>query len=230
MAILLIGLIILLCGLGYGLLKPHRRARLSSSPQFTEQPTFDGLFAEQRAEEVRQLAHAEAHERAAKDRNSLLMRAGQGDLSTLNEAAARNDAKLYGETLQALLAAMQSEPQALADYIIASGSLRANARLVESLIDRALDAKSIARLLYIAALSDDVAIYERAAHIALRGWRENRIAAADLRALLESSYWLFAPEIRTANFSLQQLMAALRRALAAAHESSTQTRADRARP
>ena len=241
MAILLIGLIILLGGLAYGRSRKDRRAQLSPPNHFNDHRAFDGLFAEKLAQETRQLALQETQARASMERNALLNRAQRGDLSALAEAAAYHEADLYSQTLQALIDSARAEPDAaaLADYIIDSGKLRANGRLAELIMKSEASepsTKSIARLLYIAALADNEKTYHQAARVALCRLQQKRIAAADLRALFESSYWLVAPEIRQANFSLQQLMADMRRALAATHAPSTQTdhigqpRADRAQP
>jgi hypothetical protein len=76
-------------------------------------------------------------------------------------------------------------------------------------------------MLRVAALADDAAIYERAVEEAIEFWQRGQIAeltAENLLALVESQYWVLAPEARRsgAGFALRQSLERCRRQLAQA--------------
>src|SRR5262245_18252979 len=110
----------------------HRRKSSTppKDPDFLPEPRgFDGLFAEQRAEEMKLLEQAEAERRAQERLRCLLVRAGEGDKTALDEAHEYGDAAFYREILQTLVAGAESDQEALrsiAEYIVASRALRSS--------------------------------------------------------------------------------------------------------
>jgi hypothetical protein len=201
-----------------------RRLRLRAARAQIIPPRFGGLFADQKpyiSTEQSPSASASAPQlKLLNDtRAALLARAAEGDHEVLREAA-RFDAykTLYGEVLDKLTARALDNPtqtHALAAFIARNDELRGAPRLAERLIEiwqAAPDKSSIALMLHTAALSNDAAIYERAIETLVQCWREERLPpplAEDLRALIESEYWLLAPEARSsgAGFVLKQTMA-----------------------
>jgi hypothetical protein len=192
-----------------------------------ESKTFDGLFAERHEEEARALAKAEAELREEEERAALLARAYVGDETALDEAHARGNRELYDEVLDALVAQGEGDAErlrAIAEYIVDSGGLRATPGFAATMIeayDRRLDQRSLADMLYLAALSDDAAVFERAvvaARARFRLGRIPRLSPRDFIATVECGYWLISAETRYsgAGFVLKQLIAGLRRELAAA--------------
>lgn len=165
---------------------------------------------------------AAASEHAAE----LWRRARSGDKAALRDAHASGDVGLYHQTLDALVARAGDSAGAtwaLASYISDSNQLRANANLAESVMKfwkAAPDRASTARMLHVAALSGDALMFEKAIEVALRCWREGRLpqlTGDDLYALVESEYWVLAPEaVRSGNsFTLKRTLAEMRRQLKA---------------
>jgi len=204
------------------------RRRPPNEPDFLPEPTgFDGLFAEQHAEEMELFAQAEAERRAREERESLLERAAIGDRTTLDEARQRGDIAFYREILRAIVARVEGDEESLrsiAEYIINSRELRSSAEFAVMMIERwgrNSDQLSFAGALHLAALSDDAAVFKSAVEIALKFFREGRfpqVSAEDFLKTVESAYWLIDAEVRNtgAGFFLKRLIADVRRELAAA--------------
>ncbi|HET8783064.1 MAG TPA: hypothetical protein VFM63_11645 [Pyrinomonadaceae bacterium] len=77
---------------------------------------------------------------------------------------------------------------------------------------------STAKLLHVAALSDDAKNYERAIKLVLMSWRDGSLAdlsAKDLQALLNSEYWVLSSRTRTsgAGFVLKETLSSANREL-----------------
>ena len=77
---------------------------------------------------------------------------------------------------------------------------------------------STAKLLHVAALSDDAKNYGRAIELVLMSWRDGSlsdISAKDLQALLSSEYWVLSSRTRTsgAGFVLKETLSDANRAL-----------------
>lgn len=198
---------------------------------FSEPRSFDGLFAEQRAEEMKLLAQAEAERRVQEERRRLLRRAAEGDKVALDEAREYSDAAFYRDILQALVARAEGDEEALrsiAEYIVDSRALRSSGEFAAMMIERlseAPDQSSLVGALHLAALSDDAAVFKRAVEVALRLFSEGRlprISAEDFLATVESAYWLIEAEVRSSGsgFLLKRLIADVRRELAAASRRS----------
>ncbi|MDX2032838.1 MAG: hypothetical protein SF339_19330 [Blastocatellia bacterium] len=195
-----------------------------------ESRTFDGLFAERNAIEAQALARAEAELRAEDEREqsraALLARACVDDETALDDAHALGDREIYNEVLDALVSQAAGDRERLrgiAEYIVDSRALRSTREFAKSMIpayDGKLDQRSLADMLYLAALSDDAAVYEEAIRAARERFRQRRIALQprDFVATVESGYWLIAAGTRYsgAGFTLKQLIAEVRRELTSA--------------
>ncbi|MDT7602241.1 MAG: hypothetical protein QOF61_238 [Acidobacteriota bacterium] len=158
---------------------------------------------------------------AAERRATLLRRAAEGDCTALADAPLADDAKLYRATLDELVKWSKSSPdklQALAEVVATGENLRGSVELSQTfsrLWEQSPDTISTARMLHLAALSDDAAEFARVVELAVRYRREDRlsaISAEDLRALVESEFWVLSQAARAsgAAFVLKQQLAALR--------------------
>src|SRR5882724_9198228 len=162
---------------------------------------------------------------ALAQRTELVARAKDGEKPTLLEARNTQDAELYEEALNVLVAGADSDPKllSLVSYVTRH-ELRVNRKLAQRVIDsckRAPDRSSTAKMLHVAALSDDAAVYQSAVETALESWRERRlseISAPELRSILEGEFWILSSPTRSsgAGFLLKQTLAGARRELEAA--------------
>ena len=155
---------------------------------------------------------------------TLRERASRGDLEVLLDARTDGDQKLYDELLETLLmrvASSDEETRSLASFIREHEGLRATGALVEALLgilERSSDVRVLTpEVLHVAALTGDASVYEKTVASLLGLRRDGRIAlpAGDLRSLIESHYWMLAPEARSsgAGFVLKQTLADARRLL-----------------
>ena len=167
-------------------------------------------------------SEAVASERAAELRH----RASLGDKTALLDAHGSGEAKLYQETLDALVRHAGDSAEAigaLASYVIESDQLRANANLAEAMVKvwgAAPDLASTARMLHVAALSGAPAVFEKVVETAFQFWQEGKlpqVTAENLYALFESEYWVLAPDaVRSGDgFTLRHRLAEMRRQLKA---------------
>jgi hypothetical protein len=208
-----------------------RRMPEQEMPRQLPASQFDGLFAEQHAEQVKALAEETARlgEKAMRDR--LLEGAAKGEISTLDEAHALDDVQVYRQVLQAIHTQADGNPEVLhsiARHIIGSQKLRSSSGFSEAMIEswsKSPGRHSLAEVLHLAALADDAAVFRRAINTALVLWREDRVegvSAKEFLATVESAYWLINGEVRTsgAGFLLKQAIADVRRGLAAADRRS----------
>jgi hypothetical protein len=163
---------------------------------------------------------------ADRRRTELLGRAKGGEKSTLQEAQDTNDALLYDEVLNSLVAVTDSEPAllSLVSYITRHG-LPVNKNLAQSFIDSCTSApgkSSVAKMLHVAALSNNAAVYQTAVETALDFWRGgylSEVSPQELRAILEGEFWILSSATRSsgAGFLLKRFLAVARRELEAAH-------------
>ncbi|HKC84916.1 MAG TPA: hypothetical protein VKG02_03005 [Blastocatellia bacterium] len=212
----------------------RRRKRLTppKEPDFLSEPRrFDGLFAEQHAEEMRLLEQAEAERSVREERRRLLGRAAEGDKTALDDAHTFGDAEFYREILRTLAAHADGDEEALrsiAERIVDSRALRSSGEFAAMIIERlgaAPDRSSLVRALHLAALSDDAAVFKRAVETASNLLGEGRlpqVSAEDFLAAVEGAYWLIDAEVRSSGsgFLLKRLIADVRRGLAAASRRS----------
>lgn len=196
-----------------------------SSDREIAPPAFEGLFPA--TPEASSDAVAALSNRIA----ALTDRARRGDLEALSESSAAGDPVLYGEVMDALVEAASNSQEilsALVKHMSTSNAMRGNKRLAELLMEKWKanpDAPSTAEMLHGAALSDDAAAYERAVEAASSLWHSGRLprlSAGELVDLVESQYWILAPEARRggAGFALKTRLAELRRELATATRTS----------
>src|SRR5262245_4223673 len=212
----------------------HRRKRRTAPKEpdfFPGTRSFDGLFAEQHAEDMKLLAQAEAERRVQEERHGLLGLAAEGDKAALDEAHTLGDAGFYREILRTLIAHADGDEEALrsiAEHIVDSRALRSSGEFAAMIIERlnaAPDRSSLVRALHLAALSDDAAVFKRAVETASNLFGEGRlpqVSAEDFLATVEGAYWLIDAEVRSSGsgFLLKRLIADVRRGLAAASRRS----------
>lgn len=219
--------IILFAVTAFALYSWSRRPQPKEPNTLPEPRSFDGLFAEQHAEEMKLLAQAEAERRLEEERRHLLDRAAQGDETALYDAHNFGDSAVYREVLQSLVAQADGREEILrsiAEYIVDSRVLRSTGEFAATMIGQwseSLDQRSFVDMLYLAALSDDVAIFKRAVEVSMKRFGAGRlpqVSARDFIATVESAYWLVATEVRYSGsgFLLKRLIADVRRELAAA--------------
>jgi hypothetical protein len=202
----------------------------SSDVEALRPPPGRGLFIDgaSDSQDMAQISAESASQAAANAvtrRRELLERAAAGDNSTLLEAHRAGDAEAYDEALTLLLAAADSDPKllALVSYV-ARHELHVNKELAERVIDsytRAPDRSATAKMLHIAALADDAAVYQNAIETALEFWRAGRlpeVSAPELRAILDGEFWILSSPTRNsgAGFLLKRALAGARRELEAA--------------
>ena len=178
----------------------------------------NGLFT---VDEPNQLASAT--ENSLQSPETLLESARNGDKSALNQAHASSDPALYETVLNTLVAQVDSEAKLLSllSYVTTS-EFRVNKALAQKSIEHwqgNLDRQSIAKMLHIAALSDDARIYGKAVDIVLRSWREGRlsgVSAMELQALLNGEFWVLSSRTRSsgAGFVLKRTLSTANRELA----------------
>jgi len=158
-------------------------------------------------------------------RGQMLARATDGDYTVLVEAHRANDATLYGALLgETMNWATRSENNLgeLASFIATDKELRSNVALSDAYIELwkiSPDLTTTARMLHLAALADDADAFGRAVDAAVTASRDGRlpqVSTADLRALIESEFWVMTTDARVtgAGFVLKQRLATLREELA----------------
>jgi hypothetical protein len=163
---------------------------------------------------------------AAARRTELIELAKNGEKSALQEA--RNDKTLYEEVLNLFVAGADSDPGllSLVSYVTRN-ELPVNQKLAERVINsfnNPPDRNSTAKMLHIAALADDAAVYERAVKVALGFWRQGQlteVSPQELRSILDGEFWILSSSTRSsgAGFLLKRTLAGARRELDAAHNA-----------
>jgi hypothetical protein len=155
-------------------------------------------------------------------RREILAHAAEGRKEALNEAHTEDDAALYDEVLNVLVErAGESEGGllALASYITRHEQLRVNTALAEAFVEAwkvSPDKASAAKMLHLAALSDDAKVYQKAVETVHQFQLEDRakgLSLEELRALAEGEYWVLSQKTRSsgAGFVLKRLLATLRK-------------------
>ena len=196
--------------------KPANNSELTESLPPPRQ--HNGLFSDQEPNQL-----ASATENSLQSRETLLESARTGDHNALKEAHASNDPALYDNVLNILVAQVDSEAKLLSllSYVTRS-EFPVNKALAQKSIEywqENLDRQSTAKMLHIAALSDDAEIYRKAVEIVLRSWREGRlsdISAMELQSLLNGEFWILSSRTRSsgAGFVLKRTLSTANRELA----------------
>lgn len=159
---------------------------------------------------------------AEEPRNALLELAKTGDKKALHDAYAINDRVLYDEVLNTLVAKINTEPQLLSLVShVTRNELPVNKTLAQKSIDywkTSLDRNSTAKLLHVAALSDDAETYGHAVEVVLNSWREGKlqdVSAVELQSLFNGEFWLLSSNTRSsgAGFVLKRTLSAAKREL-----------------
>ena len=104
---------------------------------------------------------------------------------------------------------------------VTRNELPVNKTLAQKSIDywrRSLDRSSTAKLLHIAALSDDADTYGHAVEVVLNSWREGKlrdISAAELQSLFNGEFWVLSSNTRSsgAGFVLKRTLSTAKREL-----------------
>lgn len=155
-------------------------------------------------------------------RKALLELARTGDKKALQDAYAINDRALYDEVLNTLLAKIHTEAQLLSLVsFVTRSELPVNKTLAQKTIDSwkdSLDRNTTAKLLHIAALSDDAATYGQAVEVVLDSWRADKlpdISAIELQSLFNGEFWVLSSNTRSsgAGFVLKRTLSTARREL-----------------
>ena len=162
-------------------------------------------------------------ENSLQSRETLLESARNDDKSALKEARASNDPALYDEVLNILVTQADSEAKLLSLVShVARNEFPVNKALAQKSIDywqKNLDRQSTAKMLHVAALSDDAETYCKAVEIVLSSWREGRLpdfSATELQSLLNSEFWILSSRTRGsgAGFVLKRMLSSANRELA----------------
>jgi hypothetical protein len=171
-------------------------------------------------------AELEANTNVSAKRRELVERAKAGEKLSLMEAHQAADPELYEEALNLLVGTADSDPKLLAliSYVT-QHELPVNKELAETVIDsykRTPGRSSTAKMLHVAALSDDAALYQSAVECALKFWRDRRlsdISPLELRSILEGEFWILSSSTRSsgAGFLLKRALRSARRELEAGH-------------
>ena len=99
-------------------------------------------------------------------RQQLLTRANEGEIRTLGDAHALNDAQFYKQVLQTVLTQADDNPkvlQSIADHIVDGQNLRSSSEFAETMINvwsQSPDQYSLAKMLYLAGLAEHDANFQ----------------------------------------------------------------------
>ena len=160
-------------------------------------------------------------------KKAVIESATKGDKDALTQAKALNDATLYEEVLNLFVAQSDSEPKLLS---LVSHVTRNDLPVTTALAQKAIDywkdspdghstAKhSTAKMLHLAALSDDAETYRQAVEAALKSWRNGKlpdVSAVELQSLINGEFWVLSSNTRSsgAGFVLKRTLATARREL-----------------
>jgi len=154
--------------------------------------------------------------------NAIIELAKTGDKKALHDAHAINDRALYDEVLNILVAHTNTDAQLLSLVShVTRNELPVNKALAQKSIDYwkgSLDRNATAKLLHIAALSDDADTYGQAVEVVLNSWREGKlpdVSAVELQSLFNGEFWMLSSNTRSsgAGFVLKRTLSTARREL-----------------
>ena len=184
-----------------------------------------GLFDNNGSDKAAQLPPVATEPDISSKKDALIERARHGDKNVLGEARQLRDPVLYIEVLNVLVDKVQSAPQllSLVSYVT-QHELPVSEKLALSLIEswkQAPNRNSTAKMLHIAALSDNAETFKTAVDVALRSWREGNlldVSEIELQALFNGEFWVLSSRTRSsgAGFLLKRTLASARRELDAA--------------
>lgn len=155
-------------------------------------------------------------------KKAVIESATKGDKNALAQANALNDVNLYEQVLNLFVAQTDSEPKLLS---LVSHVTRNELPVTKALAQKSIDywkdspdKHSTAKMLHLAALSDDAETYRQAVEIALKSWRNGKlpdISAVELQSLINGEFWVLSSNTRSsgAGFVLKRTLATARREL-----------------
>jgi hypothetical protein len=155
-------------------------------------------------------------------KKNLIGSAAKGDKNALEQAHALNDQTLYEDVLNIFVTQIDSEPKLLS---LVSHVTRNELPVTKALAQKSIDywkdspdKNSTAKMLHLAALSDDAETYRLAVELALNSWRNSKLpnmSAVELQALINGEFWVLSSNTRSsgAGFLLKRTLATAKREL-----------------
>ena len=178
-----------------------------------------GLFEDS---QLNQIASTPDEDQNQQDRLSLIALADEGNKDALRQAHDQNSVEVYNEVLNKFVAGSNSVAQviSLASHVTRH-NLPVNKALAFAVIEswrENADRNSTAKMLHIAALSNDAETYRKAVEGALEFWRQGKlrdVPAAELQALFNGEFWVLSASTRSsgAGFLVKRTLASARREL-----------------
>lgn len=201
------------------------QCRTETNPVNFNPESYEGIFAEQLAEEEKRREKAEADAQARHFREQLIERANKGDMSSLNDAYEKPLSQfpnLYNEVLNLVFSSSEKKFEGklfVTEHIIESDKLRSSSDTASALISLWIESPErnhYVDILQYAALSDDGKVFLRAVDEVLNEWQGGKlpnVSSSDLIFAIESAYWLASSEVRCLGegFRIKQIIADLRR-------------------
>ena len=155
-------------------------------------------------------------------KKAVIESATKGDKNALAQAHALNDSTFYEEVLNLFIAQIDSEPKLLS---LVSHVTRTELPVTKALAQRSIDywkdspdKHTTAKMLHLAALSDDAETFSHAVELALNSWRNGKlpdISAVELQSLINGEFWVLSSNTRSsgAGFVLKRTLATAKREL-----------------
>jgi hypothetical protein len=202
----------------------QKPAKTSETIELPPPPPPRGMFSDYQPNQV-----SAAAEDLSALRSSILENARNGEREALSRAHQVNDQMLYEEVLNILTEQANSEAQLLSliSHVVRS-DFPVNKNLARKAIEywrESLDKSSTAKLLHIAALSNDAETYRNALEVVLKSWREGKLpdlSAAELQSLFNGEFWVLSSSTRSsgAGFVLKRTLSIANRELEATNNQS----------
>lgn len=192
----------------------QKAANTSQPGELPLPPRPAGLFSD--------FKPAELPSPAEDPKKTLIESAAKGDKNALEQAHALNDKTLYEDALNIFVEQIDSEPKLLS---LVSHVTRNELPVTKALAQKSIDywkdspdRHSTAKMLHLAALSDDAETYTLAVEVALNSWRSGNLpdlSAVELQALINGEFWVLSSNTRSsgAGFLLKRILATARREL-----------------
>jgi hypothetical protein len=180
-------------------------------------PQPNGLFSDYRPNQL-----AAAVEDEKQSRGAVLERAAKGDKDALQQAYAAKDPKLYEEVLNVFVNQVDSSATLLSLVShVTRNEFPVSKALAQKSIDywkESLDRHSAAKMLHVAALSDDAETYRTAIEVTLKSWRDGQLrdlSAVELQSLFNGEFWVLSSNTRSsgAGFVLKRTLSTANREL-----------------
>lgn len=197
----------------------QKPAKTSETIELPPPPPPSGMFSDYQPNQL-----STATEDSGALRSSMLESARSGDREVLQHAHQLNDQTLYEEVLNLLIEQANSAAQllSLVSHVVRS-DFPVNNNLARKAIDywqESLDKNSAAKLLHVAALSDDAETFSDALEVVLKAWRERKLgdlSAAELQSLFNGEFWILSSSTRSsgAGFVLKRTLSIANRELEA---------------